>query len=378
MLQREEIQEIVDGYSPPDVHIGIFGSHSAEEVGMAAKAAGMPTFIICQAGRESLYLDHNKHLFDGALVLEQFSDLMLEKNYEKLIEKNVIFIPNRSFSVYCGYDAIENEFKVPMYGNRFILRAEERTAPKSQYWLMEQAGMRMPLQFSNPSEIDRLAIVKVQQKDNPLERAFFYPSSPEDYQAQANELIKKDIIDENELENAVIEEFCLGPRFNANFQAYALDDVFGRLDFVGLEDRIQVNISGLLNLPAKEQLKLDVILKNEEIGHKGVTMRESKKPLLYHAADQFLEIVKKEYPPKMIGLFSLQGAVPYNPKTGKPEFVVFDISPRIPGCPCVGPTSPEMRRLSLKHGREIQSPLDLCIMEIQRAIKEKRISEIVT
>lgn len=378
VIQREEIQEIVKGYNREDIHIGIFGSHSAEEVGMAAKSMGMPTLIVCQAGREKLYLEYNKHLYDHALVLDKFSDLTKEENYSKLIEKNVILIPNRSFSVYCGYDQIENEFKVPLYGNRWILRAEERTAPKSQYWLMEQAGMRMPLQFKKAEDIDRLAIVKVQQKNNPLERAFFYPSNFEDYKKQADELIKKEIIDEKELKEAVIEEFCLGPRFNANFQAYALEDIFGRLDFVGLEDRIQVNIGGLLNLPAREQLKINIPLKNEEIGHKGVTMRESKKPLLYDAAETFLDIVKKEYPPQMIGLFSLQGAVPYNPQTNQPEFVIFDISPRIPGCPCVGPTSPEMRRLSLKYNKEITSPLDLSIMEIMKAIKENRLEEIVT
>ena len=378
MIKREDIQAIVEDYRPESIHIGIFGSHSAEEVGMAAKSMGIPTFIVCQAGREKLYLEHNKHLYNNALVLEKFSDLTKEENYSKLVEKNVIFIPNRSFSVYCGYDQIENDFKVPLYGNRFILRAEERTAPKNQYWLLEEAGIRLPRQFTQPEDINRLSVVKVQQKGNPLERAFFYPSNYQDYQEQSDALIKKDIIDEGELKEAIIEEFVLGPRFNANFQSYAMNDVFGRFDFVGLEDRIQTNITGILNLPAKEQLKIHVPLKNEEIGHKGVTMRESKKPLLYNAADKFLDIVKKEYPPKMIGLFSLQGAVPYNPETNKPEFVVFDVSPRIPGCPCVGPTSPEMRRLSLKYNRDIYSPLDLSIMEIMKAAELGRLAEIIT
>jgi hypothetical protein len=37
-----------------------------------------------------------------------------------------------------------------------------------------------------------------------------------------------------------------------------------------------------------------------------------------------------------------------------------------------------MRRLSLKHGREISAPLDLSILEIITAAKEKRLEEIVT
>ena len=157
-----------------------------------------------------------------------------------------------------------------------------------------------------------------------------------------------------------------------------MDDVFGRFDFVGLEDRIQTNISGLLNLPAREQLKINVALTNEEIGHKGVTMRESKKMLLYDAASKFVDTVAREYPPKMIGLFSLQGAVPYNPETKDPEFVVFDVSPRIPGCPCVGPTSPEMRRLSLKYKRDIHAPLDLSMLEFISAMDQRRLDDIVT
>ncbi|MCG3218900.1 MAG: 5-formaminoimidazole-4-carboxamide-1-(beta)-D-ribofuranosyl 5'-monophosphate synthetase, partial [Candidatus Heimdallarchaeota archaeon] len=56
------------------------------------------------------------------------------------------------------------------------------------------------------------------------------------------------------------------------------------------------------------------------------------------------------------------------------------ISPRIPGAPVLGPTSPEMRRLSLKYQnhQKIESPIDLCMMEIQEAITSKRLEEITT
>jgi 5-formaminoimidazole-4-carboxamide-1-(beta)-D-ribofuranosyl 5'-monophosphate synthetase len=378
MISIDEIKETVAAYDSNNIHVGIFGSHSAEEAGIAAKSLGMKTFIVCQKGREKLYTEYNKHLYDEVLLLDKFSELMLPENAENLVENNVILVPNRSFAVYCGYDKIENEFRVPLYGNRCLLRAEERTAPRNQYWLLEQAGIRMPKQFKQAEDIDRLTIVKVQQKYNPLERAFFYPSSYDDYVAQSSSMIEQDVIDEEGLAKAVIEEFALGPRFNANYQAYGMDDLFSRFDFVGLDDRIQTNIGGILNLPAKEQLKISVPVVNEEIGHKGVTMRESKKELLYTAAEKFLDAVQAGYPPKMIGLFALQGAMPYNPETKEPEFVVFDVSPRIPGCPCVGPTSPEMRRLSLKYGREISAPLDLSMLEMQKAIELGRLPDIVT
>lgn len=375
MIQRKDIKEIVDGYKK--VRIGVLGSHSAEEVGIAARAAGFETVVVCQKGRDELYAKYNKFLFDHIISLDKFSEMANEAVQEQLRKLNVIFIPNRSFSVYVGYDTIENKLRIPIYGNRFILRAEERTETKNQYWLLEQAGIKIPEKFNSPKEIDRLCIVKVPQKHRPLERAFFYPTSEEEYRKKAQELISKDIITEEALKSARIEEYVLGQKFNANFHAWALKKI-ANFDFVGFDDRKQTNLSGIRDLPAVEQLKINVPIKNEEIGHYGLTMRESQKPLVYAAAEKFIATCQKEYPPGIIGLFALQGAVAEDSITHKLEFYVFDVSPRIPGCPCVGPTSPEMRRLSIKYKTEIQTPLDLSILEIKTAEKENQLSEVVT
>jgi 5-formaminoimidazole-4-carboxamide-1-(beta)-D-ribofuranosyl 5'-monophosphate synthetase len=375
MIERKEMQEMVEDYR--DITIGIFGSHSAKEIGMAAKAAGLNTVIIVQEGRDKFYTEYNKHLYDHVIKVPKFKDMLNEDVQEKLRELNTIFIPNRSFSVYVGYDGIENDFRVPIYGNRFILRAEDRTDEKGQYYLLKKAGIRVPKEFKRPEDIDRLCIVKVQQAANVLERAFFYVDSPEDYYRQEKELLEKGVISRETLKNRRIEEYVLGARFNANFHGYALEDVFGDFDLVGFSDRRQVNLQGFLNLPAKDQLKIKVPVKNEEIGHYGITMRESKQPLVYDAAYRFRRIVEKEYPPKMIGPFSLQGAIAYDPQ-GKLEFVVFDVSPRVPGDPAMGPTSPEMRNLSLKYKRKIEDPMDLAMMEITRAKEDGRLAEIVT
>jgi len=350
----------------------MLGSHSAEEIAVSAKSNGFSTVVVCQEGRDKLYSVYNKHLYDHIIILEHFRDIIEDENQENLQELDTLWIPNRSFSVYVGYDNIEEHFNLPIYGNRKILRVEERGFPRDQYWLLEESGVRIPRSYE-PDAIDTLVIVKVQQKNNPLERAFFYATSSADYEAKSQSMIKKGTISEEDLNEAVIEEFVIAPRFNANFQAYGLSDIFGDLDFVGFDDRVQTNLGGLLNLPARDQLSLDLIPMNEEVGHKGVTMRESKKPLVYTAAEHLIAGVRKHFPPKMLGLFSLQGAL-----TEKSEFIVFDLSPRVPGAPCVGPTSPEMRRLSLKMNQTIQSPLDLCMIEINRAVKDQRLEEITT
>lgn len=373
MIKRKDMQDMTGGYKK--VTIGIFGSHSAEEIGVSAKAYGFRTAIVCEKGRSDLYTKYNRKLYDEVILVDRFRDIVNNDVLDKLNALNTIFIPNRSFSVYTGYDNIENKFRVPIYGNRWLLRTEDRSGEKNQYHLLKKAGIRMPKAYRRPEDIDALAIVKVQQKKNPLERAFFYARDYEDYKMQAGKLVKDGVIDEKELKSARIEEFIVGPRFNANFHAYALKSL-GTIDFTGFDDRIQTNLSGLLNLPAKDQMKIDIMIKTEEIGHRGVTMRESKKMLVYEAGERFFEACRREYPPGMIGMYSLQGAVPEG--EDGPEFVVFDVSPRIPGCPCVGPTSPEMRRLSLIHGRTIESPLDLTMMEIEAALRERKLSEIVT
>ncbi len=373
----EKAKDIAGDYN--DLTVGIFGSHSAKETGMAAKNFGLKTVVVVQRGRDKLYTKYNRHLFDEVILLDSFKDLVKEEVQETLIEMNTVFIPNRSFAVYVGYDAIEKNFRVPIYGNRFLLRAEERNYERGQYYLLEKAGLRYPREFKSPEEIDRLVVVKVQQAKNPLERAFFYANSPEDYYRQAERLLKEGVINKEGLEKARIEEYVLGARFNANFHSYALKDVFGNFDFVGFSDRRQVNLQGFLNLPAKDQLKIDVPVKNEEIGHFGVTMRESKQEMIYEAGERFIEVCIREYPPGIIGMFGLQGAMAYSPEDdSRLEFVIFDVSMRVPGDPAIGPTSPEMRNLSLKHGIKIEDPLDLTMMELKRAFEMGRLREVVT
>ncbi len=389
VIKREEMQELTSSYNNKAITVGVLGSHSAEEVGVSAKSIGLSTVVVCQKGRDELYTKYNKHLFDYVILLDKFTDIVNPEIQTKLRDYNTVFIPNRSFSVYVGYENIESRFRVPLYGNRMILRAEERNEVKNQYWLLEQAGIKTPKRFDKPEDIDRLAIIKVQQKKKPLERAFFYATNSKEYHERANSLIKGDEISEEALKKARIEEYVLGQKFNANFQGWALPDVFSDFDLLGFDDRKQTNLHGILSLPAKDQLGINVTIKNEEIGHYGLTMRESQKPLVYDAAERFRRVCRKEFPPGMIGLFALQGAIAYNaddPEQRKLSFYVFDVSPRIPGCPCVGPTSPEMRRLSLKyqwlmkqHGLEtIAAPMDLPLLEIKYAAEKRVLDRIVT
>lgn len=366
MINDKTIKQIIDNYNPEKIRIGVLGSHSALEIASGAKQEGFKTVVVCQNGREKTYSRYYRNIFDKFICLDKFSDITKPETVKELTDLNTIFVPNRSFSVYAGYEAVEEKFAVPLMGNRSMLRTEERNTPRNQLYLLQKAGIATPRTFKSPSEIDRLAIVKVPEKERAIERAFFYASSPEEYERVAKKRIEQGIITREALKNSVIEEYVIGAKFNANmFWSPLTDDI----DLLGFDRRIQTDLDGVLDLPAQEQMELNIPTQNIEIGHMGATMRESQLEKIFEAAEKFVDVCKKEYPPGMIGLFALQGAI-----TKNLDFYVFDVSPRVPGCPCVEPTSPYMK---YKYGVEV-GPGKRVAMEIKRALRKHRLEEVLT
>ena len=363
---KKEIEQVINDYENQTIHIGVLGSHSALEIASGARQEGFQTIVVCQKGREKTYTRYYENLFDHVIMLDKFQDIVKPDTVEKLNSLQTVFVPNRSFSVYAGYENIEEKFTVPLMGNRYMLRTEERNTPRNQQYLLQQAGILTPRTFESPEEIDRLAIVKVSERERAIERAFFYASSPEEYEKKASERINKHIISPEALKQAVIEEYVVGAKFNANFFWSPLSD---ELDLLGFDKRVQTDLDGVLDLPAREQLELNIPTQNIEIGHMGVTMRESQIEMIFEAGERFVQACKKEYPPGMIGLFALQGAI-----TKDLKFYVFDVSPRVPGCPCVEPTSPYMK---YKYGFEV-GPGRRVAMELKRAVNAGKLIDVVT
>lgn len=342
---------------------------------------GFDTILIAEKGRETLYTEHYPFLYEQIKVLDKFQDMLNEDFQNWLIEERGIFIPNRSFSSYIPIDDIEERWRIPTFGSISLLRTEDRGFEKGQYYLLKKAGILTPRQIKSWEEIDCLVVVKVQHAKKPLERAFFYVSSPKEFLKESKKLLKMGIITAEGLAKARIEEFALGPVFNTNSHVHALKNIFGNFSFVGFAGRIQSNKGGFLELPAREQLKINVPNTNQEVGHEGRTMRESLKIHALEAVKKFIKICQQIYPPGMIGMCGLQGILVEI--DGKIYYVLFDVSPRVPGDPIIGPTSPEMRILNIKLAKlgfnaKIEDPLDMTMLEIEEAHKRGRLPEIVT
>src|SRR5574341_391851 len=279
---------------------------------------------------------------------------------------NVIFVPNRSLTTYVPVKTIESELHIPMFGNRYMLQADERIY---QNRLFEDAEIDHPYRFKSYKDIDRLCIVKAIEPKKKIERAFFTASSPSEFQSKWEARFGNDYaLLEKQLQTGEtwIEEYVLGAQFNFNYFYSPLKD---EVEFLGIDRRIQTNLDGLLRLPAKEQIDRNLIPEYIEIGHEGATIRESKLEDVYDLGEKFVLSSKRLYPPHgIIGPFALQGAV-----TTDLKIKVYDLSPRMPGSPVLysSPYSKYYFGFNVTSGRRVA-------MEIRDAIKTDRMDKIVT
>lgn len=362
---------------PSDITIAVVGSHSALDVCRGAKDEGFKTLVICQKGREKTYSDYFKTqdeigCVDEILLLDKFSDILKDDIQQQLLDRNAVFIPHRSFQVYLdfNYDGIEKGFKVPIFGNKFLLRVEERSSRPNQYDLLEKAGIRMPKQFSDPKDIDRPCIVKVLESERAFERAFFIVDSYQDYLSQVSERMSAGIFGEEELKGAVIEEFIAGAQVNFNFFYSPLS---GRLELMGTDTRRQTNLDGLLRIPSDHQLEVlkKVNVKYEEAGHIAVTVLESMLEDIYRIGERFVEAAREMTKPGVIGPFGLQAAIIAGPP--KKDIVVFDVSPRMPGSPGIfaTPYTGYLYGESMSVGRRVAK-------EIKQAVLGNNLVSVIT
>ena len=357
---------MLDNYDYKNITIGVLGSHSALEILDGAKEEGFKTICICQKGRELPYQKF-KRLSDEILILDNFTDLINKENQQKLREQNTILVPHRSFVVYLGIDNIENKLEIPVFGNRYILKAEDRQLPKNQYHLLRESNIPLPLIYKSPEDIDGPSIVKIQEAKRNLERAFFIVTSYDDYKKKSKDRLESGIINEVDLRNSIIEQYLIGTYFNFNYFYSPIDN---EVEFLGIERRLQSNIHDFTtSIPARNQLDMQIELQNIEVGHTPASIRESLLDKVFKIGDKFASTCLKEYPPGIIGPFSLQSVV-----TVDLDIIVYDVSLRVPGNPILATTSPYTR---YRYGETFGVGRRIA-MEIRNSLKQSNLPKLVT
>ena len=192
MIGKDEIASIIEDYDRLKLRVGMTASHSALDICDGAIEEGFPTVAYCQKGREKTYSEYFKTqrttsgrvrrgMVDKSIVLDSFNDVMNPEMQNEMRKRNVVYIPNRSFTSYSSIDDVENNFHVPMFGSRNMLRMEERTEDQDYYWILDKAGLPYPEAIEDPQDIDCLVIVKLHHAQKKLERGFFTCASYEEY-----------------------------------------------------------------------------------------------------------------------------------------------------------------------------------------------------
>lgn len=385
MIEREAVVQVLEAYDQSKIQIAAIGSHSALDVCDGAAEEGFRTIAVCEAKREAPYARYfrafrdpagrlQRGMVDETIVLPKFRDVLSEKMQSRLRKSNAIFIPNRSFTSYCDLAAIEDSFRVPLFGSRNLLRTEEREEKKSYYWLLEKAKLPFPEKIEDPKDIDGLVIVKLHHKVKKLERGFFTASSAKEYREKSAKLLKQGVISTENLASARIERYIIGPIFNFDFFYSPIEEEGEKIELLGIDWRFETSLDGHVRLPAEQQLSLAEEQRIPEytvVGHNSATLRESSLREAFDLAEKYVRATQAHYAPGIIGPFTLQTAVDKDLR-----FYIYDVAPRIGGGTNVHvsvghPYGNSLWRRPMSTGRRVA-------LEIHRGIDSGRLAELVT
>ena len=384
MIEPKEITEVLSEYDLSKTTIGILASHSALDVCDGAVEEGFRTYAVCEKGREKTYTEYFKAqrkngklirgIVDTAEVYNKFNEILKPENQQKLRDNNAIFIPNRSFTSYCSIDSIENDFKVPMFGSRNLLRSEERGIERDYYWLLEKAGLPYPEKIKKPEDIDSLVMVKLPHAVKKLERGFFTAASYAEFKQKSEALLKQGVITRDALAEARIERYIIGPVFNLDMFYSPIEEEMSKIELLGIDWRFETSLDGHVRLPAPQQMTLNerqITPEYTVCGHNSATLRESLLEDVFELAEKYVKATQKYYKPGIIGPFCLQTCVDKDL-----NFYVYDVAPRVGGGTNVHvsvghPYGNTLWRKPMSTGRR-------AAMEVRRAIEQERMEEIVT
>ena len=336
MIDRSKVLEVLRGYDLDNLRIGMIASHSALDTADGAVEENFRTLAVCQEGREKPYVKYFRAnrdksgrivngMIDEVMMLKKFSQILEQENQDILKGKNTLFVPNRSFTSYCGIDAVEDQFLVPLLGSRNLLRSEERGDKRDYYWILEKAGLPYPEPIE-AEDINQLVMVKLPHAVKTLERGFFTAASYEEYCQKADLLLRQNVIDQDGIELARIERYVIGPVFNLDF---FYSPISKQIELIGIDWRFETSLDGHCRLPAPQQLTLNDKQINPEYtvcGHNSATLRESLLEKAFVLAEKYVEATQEYYSPGIIGPFCLQTCVDKDL-----NFYIYDVAPRIGG-----------------------------------------------
>ncbi|RMW38397.1 MAG: DUF1297 domain-containing protein [Nitrosopumilus sp.] len=292
--------------------IATLGSHCSLQVLKGAKDEGLKTILVCEKKREKLY--KRFPFIDELVIVDKFREVLDDKVQSTLEQNDAVLIPHGTLIAQMSSDEIES-IKTPIFGNKWILRWESDREMKEK--LMREATLPMPKPVTNPSEIEKLSIVKRQGAAGG--KGYFMAANEDDYNTKRNQLISEGIISKDE--TLYIQEYAAGVLAYLTFFYSPLKE---ELEFYGVDQRHESDIEGLGRIPAEQQMKSNKVPSFNVIGNSPLVLRESLLDEVYTMGENFVEAAKRIVAPGMNGPFCIEGVYDENA-----QFTSFEFSARI-------------------------------------------------
>jgi len=300
--------------------------------------------------------------------------------------------------------------------------------PKSYKYEVHKGGIR----FKQP--IEEPMLLKAEHAHRGFEREFIFAANSNDLEAKVEKEMEAGNLNKECLERARVEQIVLGPHANFNFFFSPLDaaEEWGDVDdwyaklykvslkeariclanqFLSIDERRETILDGVKRLPIDVQEKIRRVPSFEVSAHLMMSLRESLLKDLHRYADRYLLAMKRYMPPGIIGAWCLQTLITWDriskyelkPKvkvdyTGGIElktpmdYGLYDVPDKVDPYMHI----PVTQDVALRHGggtnvhmglgsqyanakyNRVMSLGDRIALEIKRALREKKLAEIVT
>jgi len=158
----------------------------------------------------------------------------------------------------------------------------EASRELQRQWL-SRAGLTLPRQFKNGSEIDRPVIIKLYGAQGG--KGYMFIRDAADFERRAGHL----------KEAFVIQEYVIGVPLYIHYFYSPLED---RLEIMSMDRRYETNVDSLGRIPAAAQEGMDVSPSYVVVGNQGVSLRESMLAEAYRMGANVVRVSKEICGPK--------------------------------------------------------------------------------
>jgi 5-formaminoimidazole-4-carboxamide-1-(beta)-D-ribofuranosyl 5'-monophosphate synthetase len=310
-MVKINIKDMLATYDKKNLTIATVCSHSSLQIFNGAKKENFKTLGISVGDRKKYYNAFPLGKPDEFLIVDNYKEI--KDLSDELKEKNVIVIPHGSFVEYLGADNFL-ELDLPTFGNRNVLMWESDRNMERK-WL-EGAGLTMPKEIKDPSDINIPVIVKYHGAKGGKD--FFIAKTYDEFSKR----IKDD-------RPYTIQEFVMGTRYYLHYfyspiqdNAYKLNK--GSLQLISMDRRDETTIDEVQRLGSIAELEeLGIHPTFVVTGNIPIVMRESLLPRVFEMGEAVIE-KSIELFGGLIGSFCLETVV-----TEDLVFKVFEVSARI-------------------------------------------------